>query len=214
MAKRVYPYYVVWEGRSPGIYQSWEETLKQVHAFPGAKYKGFRSLDEAQKAFEKGHQYYVVSHNKSNEEQKKSEQQHVEEKPEIPSLCVDASCEGNPGRLEYRGVYTDSGEEVFRVGPFPLGTNNVGEFLAIVHALAWLEKNNLSLPIYSDSSIAIRWVQHKKCPTLLEHNEQTDKLLQLVDRALAWLAENPGPFDVRKWQTHLWGEIPADFGKK
>jgi len=214
MAKRTYPFYVVWKGKQPGIYTSWEEVRNQVHGYSGAVYKGFHSLEEAQKAFEDDFEKYIhqSSFNTSMDKNSDAPKSHVQ--PIVPSICVDASCEGNPGPMEYRGVYTDTKEEIFRVGPYPLGTNNIGEFLAIVHSLAWLKKKNLHMPIYSDSDTAISWVQQKKCKTNLERNSQTEELFQLIDRAIIWLEENPGPYDVRKWITHLWGENPADFGKK
>ena len=42
MAK--YKYYVVWEGRARGIFDSWEECKEQVDNFKGAKYKSFDCL--------------------------------------------------------------------------------------------------------------------------------------------------------------------------
>lgn len=45
--------------------------------------------------------------------------------------------------MEYRGVYVRTGQELFRIGPYPDGTNNVGEFLALVHALALLKKTTV-----------------------------------------------------------------------
>ena len=45
MAK--YKYYVVWEGRARGIFDSWEECKEQVDNFKGAKYKSFDSLEAA-----------------------------------------------------------------------------------------------------------------------------------------------------------------------
>jgi ribonuclease HI len=128
---------------------------------------------------------------------------------------VDAACSGSPGQLEYRGVYTDSEEEFFRAGPFPDGTNNVGEFLAIVHALTWLEKHNTWLPIYSDSRNAISWVYTGKCQTSLKHTARNAPLFAIIHSAENWLAENELREDaVLKWDTELWGENPADFGRK
>lgn len=83
-------------------------------------------------------------------------------KPEMNSIAVDAACSGNPGAMEYRGVETATGREIFRQGPFSEGTNNIGEFLAIVHGLAMLKKMNSDLPLYSDSVNAISWVKKKK----------------------------------------------------
>jgi ribonuclease HI len=127
---------------------------------------------------------------------------------------VDAACSGSPGPLEYRGLHTDTGKEVFRPGPYANGTNNIGEFLAIVHALAWLKEKARVMPVYSDSETAIAWVKAKRCKTELRRDERNAPLFELIARAKAWLAENPDHSQVLKWDTHAWGEIPADFNRK
>lgn len=129
------------------------------------------------------------------------------------ALCVDAACSGNPGPMEYRGVHLPSGKEVFHFGPVH-GTNNIGEFLAIVHALALLKQKGLSMPVYSDSRTALIWVQKRKCKTTLERNIKTEPLFQLIARAEKWLRENAITVPLLKWETEKWGEVPADFGRK
>ena len=121
------------------------------------------------------------------------------------ALCVDAACSGNPGPMEYRGVHMPSGREVFRVGPM-LGTNNIGEFLAIVHGLALMKQKGIHMPIYSDSVSGQAWVRNKKARTTLA--------LNLVQRAEKWLREKDFRVPILKWNTEEWGEIPADFGRK
>jgi ribonuclease HI len=130
------------------------------------------------------------------------------------SLSVDASCLGNPGVMEYRGVYTGSGREIFRIGPFQEATNNIGEFLALVHGLALLQQQQASIPIYSDSVTALAWVRKKKCNTTLQRCEANRPLFELVERAEKWLRTTPCTTPVLKWDTVHWGEIPADFGRK
>ena len=129
------------------------------------------------------------------------------------ALCVDAACSGNPGPMEYRGVHLPSGKEIFHFGPVH-GTNNIGEFLAIVHAMALLKQKGLSMPVYSDSRTAIIWVQKHKAKTTLERTAENQPLLDLVARAEAWLRQNGIPFPLFKWDTDQWGEVPADFGRK
>ena len=129
------------------------------------------------------------------------------------SLAVDAACSGNPGQMEYRGVYVASRQQIFHFGPL-YGTNNIGEFLAIVHGLALLKQKNIQLPIYSDSVNAIGWVKKKQCKTKLERNEKTEELFKLIERAEKWLAQNTYTTQILKWDTKKWGEIPADFGRK
>jgi ribonuclease HI len=127
---------------------------------------------------------------------------------------VDAACSGNPGLMEYRGVYTKTGEEIFKVGPLEEGTNNIGEFLALVHGIAILKQKNLSIPVYSDSKTAMAWLKNKKTRTRLEKSEKNEKIFDLICRAENWLSTNEYSTQVLKWHTEAWGEIPADFGRK
>lgn len=130
-------------------------------------------------------------------------------------MCVDAACSGNPGDMEYRGVYAADGRELFHVGPLAEGTNNIGEFLAIVHALAWLkQQGHPDFRIYSDSYNAQVWIKAKKCRTKLERTPRNAKIFELIERAERWLAANPVTNPIIKWDTERWGEIPADFGRK
>ena len=202
-------YYVVWKGRKPGIFTSWAETEKQVKGFAAAQFKSFDSLKEAEAAYQSE---YVTFKGKPASQGKWKV---ASIKPVLPSICVDAACSGSPGILEYRGVYTDSQGEIFRVGPFPDGTNNVGEFLAIVHALTWLSKHGKYLPLYSDSRNAISWVYTGECKTQLKHTSRNAPLFAIIHSAENWLAENELRDNaVLKWDTELWGENPADFGRK
>ena len=135
--------------------------------------------------------------------------------PEVTAnaWAVDAACSGNPGRMEYRGIDLATGAVVFHYGPV-FGTNNIGEFLAIVHGLALLKQKQLDLPLYSDSRNAILWVKKKKCKTTLPRNAKTEALFQLIERAERWLSTNTYTTPILKWETDRWGEIPADFGRK
>lgn len=128
--------------------------------------------------------------------------------------AVDAACSGNPGPMEYQGIDLTTGAQIFHFGPLH-GTNNIGEFLAIVHALALLEKQGIKDKIiYSDSYNAILWVTKKQCKTKLERNEQTKPLFDIIARAEQWLRTHRVEIPIVHWQTKQWGEIPADFGRK
>lgn len=211
MPKKPPKFYVVWKGIKPGIYTSWDDCRAQVMAFQGAAYKGFATIEEAEKAFVNGRQAgTAIKPDKSAVAHKYSSNA----KPVLPSMSVDAACAGNPGKLEYRGVDTADSKEIFKMGPFPMGTNNIGEFLAIVHGLALLKKNGLDYPVYSDSLTARKWVKDKKIKTNLERNSKTESLFDLVDRALLWLQSNTFSNPILVWDTVHWGEIPADFGRK
>ena len=205
-------YYVVWIGKNPGIYNSWDKCRKQVEGVQGVKYKGFPTRELAESAFDDDPQKYL---SKEMNAPKKIICSHPLIGEPIPdSICVDAACKGNPGILEYRGVDTKSGAELFRQGPFPHGTVNIGEFLAVVHALAYLKQRNSDWPVYSDSKTAISWIRKKAIKTNLERTANSEHLVSLVDRALNWLHENSWENRILKWETEYWGEIPADFGRK
>ena len=128
--------------------------------------------------------------------------------------AVDAACSGNPGPMEYQCIDLQTGAQVFHYGPLH-GTNNIGEFLAIVHALALLkQQGDGSTPIYSDSRTGIAWVRDRKCKSKLVPNAKNAELMQIVRRAEAWLLRNTFTNRIIKWNTEEWGEIPADFGRK
>ena len=202
-------FYVVWNGLTPGIYHSWDDCQTQIKGVKGAVYKSFDSREEAERAYASPAYAYM---------KKKSETPTftLDTLPSVVeryALAVDAACSGNPGPMEYRGVYLGDGKEIFHFGPVH-GTNNIGEFLAIVHALAMLDKQGLKMTIYSDSRTAISWVRKKSCKTLLERTEETEQLFQLIERAEAWLKTHRITIPIVKWETEQWGEIPADFGRK
>jgi ribonuclease HI len=202
-------YYVVWKGRKRGIFTSWAECEKHVKGYVGAQYKAFDSRPEAEQAFAGEYQSYKARPSSSGKWRT------ARVKPALPALCVDAACSGAPGPVEYRGVDLGTGNELFRAGPFPCGTNNVGEFLAIVHALTWLAKQKTRMPVYSDSENAIAWVKAGQARTKLKRQAENVALFVMIHSAENWLAENElSEGAVLKWDTSLWGENPADFGRK
>ena len=209
MAKQ--KFYVVWEGVTPGVYTSWTDCQLQIKGYEGAKYKSYDTREEAERAQATSPYANIGKHTKKKHEKESSET--------LPacvidnSLAVDAACSGNPGPMEYRGVHIASRQEVFHFGPTK-GTNNIGEFLAIVHGLALLKQKGFDMPIYSDSVNAISWVRQKKCKTKLPRTAETEELFKLIERAEKWLRENTYTTRILKWETKEWGEIPADFGRK
>ncbi len=210
-------YYVVWQGLNPGIYTDWKDCKEQVSGQTDAKYKSFDTREAAEEAMERGFEAYLkktASSPKAVFEKIMQKGNTTIGKPINESLAVDAACSGNPGDMEYRGVYTATGQEIFHVGPMPKGTNNIGEFLALVHGLALLKKHESTLPIYSDSRNAISWVKAKKCKTLLERVPENEPIFDLIARAEKWLQSNNYSNPIYKWETSEWGEIPADFGRK
>ena len=211
--KKKKKFYVVWKGRKAGIFKTWEECKTQVEDYSEAQYKSFYTLTEAELAF-KGSYFDYINVKPKESKPLTEDQLRKIGKPIKQSYCVDASCIGNPGPLEYRCVHTTTGKKLFNVGPLQDGNNNVGEFLAIVHALALFKKRKISTPIYSDSIVAIAWIENRKCRSELSQTENNAELFQLIERAEKWLLENDYENRVLKWWTEVWGEIPADFGRK
>ncbi len=200
-------FYVVWKGHKTGVFDNWEECKGAIEGYKGAQYKGFANRTQAEYAY--AHPSSVKrSYNKSKSATGNSSSQIVWD-----SLSVDAACSGNPGVMEYQGVHTKSGKPVFRE-KYPLGTNNIGEFLAIVHGISFLKKQGIKLPIYTDSMTAMGWVKKRKCKTKLTESRETKKLFEVIHRAEKWLQENDYDTPLLKWDTKKWGEIPADFGRK
>ncbi|MGB8212750.1 MAG: ribonuclease H family protein [Anaerolineales bacterium] len=204
-------FYVVWKGRKTGVFSTWEECAAQVHGYTGAQYRSFASRAAAEQAFRGKYAAHIGKPVSSGE------WLFSPHPPVVESYCVDAACSGSPGPLEYRGVDLRTGEEIFRQGPFENGTNNVGEFLAIVHALMLLENragSGTTMPVYSDSSTAIAWVKAGRCNTELVADEKNAPLFERIDQAEDWLAGHTVLNPLLKWDTKAWGEIPADFNRK
>ena len=215
-------FYVVFRGHNPGVYDNWDEVRLQTQGFPNALFKSYSSPEEAAEAYrnftagedredlkrmlDTAASKYGSSHSLPS----------LADNPEIDhdAWAVDASCLGNPGKMEYRGVDLKTGEEIFRVGPFDDATNNIGEYLALVHAMALMAKNGEWHNIYSDSVTALSWWRNKKIKTSLKPTPRNQKVFELLARASVWANTHQFPFKIMKWQTERWGEIPADFGRK
>ena len=225
MAKKQ-KYYVVWQGKKPGIYSDWDECRKQVQGVQGAQYKGFGSMAEAEAASRLPYSS-VVSTSKTSttsatsntsvllidEDGMTAVKPGTANPPILDALAVDAACSGNPGVMEYQGIYIPTRTRVFHYRA-EKGTNNIGEFLAIVHGLSYLKKHRLNQIIYSDSVNAISWVRQKVCKSKLVEDASTAELWDYIHRAENWLRTNSYTTEIRKWDTDHWGEIPADFGRK
>lgn len=200
----------MWKGRQTGIFTNWEDCAAQVKGFNGAEYKAFENHRQAEDALKGSYEDYKGKRVSSLSPEALA----IIGDPIAESYCVDAACTGNPGPMEYRCVHTTSRKQLFHKGPFANGSNNVGEFLAIVHALALFQQRGFSVPIYSDSETALSWVKQKRCKTKLAQDEHNGEIFELIARAESWLAQNTYTNPLLKWDTNAWGEIPADFGRK
>ncbi|MGB5272964.1 MAG: ribonuclease H family protein [Flavobacteriaceae bacterium] len=211
MAKKA-KFYTVWKGKRPGIYAKWDDCKAAIEGYKGAQYKSFSTFDMAKKAYNGNYEDYKGKQ-KGTATLSPSEILKYGT-PNYHSIAVDAASSGNPGIMEYRGVDTKTGKLLFKQGPFAQGTNNIGEFLAIVHGLAYLKERKSDRIIYTDSRTAISWVRKKMCNTKLQETAKNKMLFDLVRRAILWLKSNSHNTPIVKWETKAWGEIPADFGRK
>ena len=222
-------YYVVWQGKQPGIYTDWDTCKAQVQGVQGAQYKAFDTMGEAEQAIKLPYSSVVMQAGRLRTQAGGTPALPVlfidesgmtairsDAQPPLPvldALAVDAACSGNPGVMEYQGIYIPTRTQVFHYNA-PKGTNNIGEFLAIVHGLSYLKKHHLNQIIYSDSVNAMSWVRQKMCKSKLPEDASTAELWDYVHRAEQWLRSNTYTTEIRKWDTDNWGEIPADFGRK
>ena len=213
MSKKKKKYYTVWKGHHTGVFETWDDCKAQIKNFEGAQYKSFETFEAAKSALKGNYSDHVGKSKGFKSELSETQLKKIGD-PNFNSISVDAAASGNPGKMEYRGVDTKTKKQLFIQGPFEDGTNNIGEFLAIVHGLALLKKNNSDRILYTDSKTAISWVKKKHCNTKLPPNEKNKKLFELIYRAEQWLKNNSYSTAIVKWETKAWGEIPADFGRK
>ncbi len=212
MAKKS-KFYVVWRGRETGIFTDWKECESRIKGFEGAQYKSFDTLEDAEGAIARNYWEFVAQKEAKEKLAKKVSPSHIG-KPIKNSIAVDAAWNTATGDMEYQGVYLESGTRIFLQGPFQDGTNNIGEFLAIVHGLAFLKQKNSLLPIYTDSRTAMSWIKKKHANTKLALTPRNKPVFELLQRAERWLATNTYKNQILKWETEYWGENPADFGRK
>jgi len=212
MSKKKKKYYTVWKGHHTGVFETWDDCKAQIKDYKGAQYKSFKTCATAKEAL-KGNYKDYVGKNSFKSELSESQLKKIGT-PNYNSISVDAASSGNPGKMEYRGVDTKTKKQLFIQGPFEEGTNNIGEFLAIVHGLALLKKKNNMSILYTDSRTAMSWVKKKNCNTKLNRTKKNKPVFELVDRAVQWLKNNDFDTVIVKWETKAWGEIPADFGRK
>lgn len=199
-------YYVIRQGKKTWIFTSRDECKGYVQGYVDAKYKSFKTQQEAEKAYKESYKLYYKS--------KPKDRRKIEDIPfEKNSIAVDAACSWNPWVLEYKGVDLISGKILFHQ-KFSLGTNNIGEFLAIVHGLKYIKEHKSNKALYSDSKHAISWITQKKCKTRLEKSAKTKKMFEVIASAEARLEKNKYTTQILKRPTSERWEIPADFGRK
>ncbi len=211
MAKQ--KYYAVWAWRQTGIFWTWEECKKSVEWYVWALYKSFSSHEECKVALRRPSAEYIGTTAKPGAPTESEKQKYGT--PIMESISVDGAWNTISGWCEYQWVMTNDTEtKILNGWPYADGTNNIVEFLGIVHALRYCKENELTLPIYTDSQTAISWVKAKNARTKQPRNAKNFELFRLLDQAVLWLKQNDYKNPILKWETKIWGEIPADFGRK
>jgi len=209
-------YYAVFEGRKPGVYDTWEECNRQVNGYSGATFRSYRTKAEAEKELD-------TYNSKKGAEKASTSVNNAEVAPATPTsrpttgIFADGACSGNPGPMEYRVIRISESTkpETIAKQSFDQGTNNVAEFLALVEALKNTQDSHE--PVYTDSTNAITWVERGGCNTQSSLSKDAQVA---VDNAVKWLKSLPQEqranmeARIKKWDTQAWGEIPADFGRK
>lgn len=192
-------FYVVWVGKKKGIFETWDECKQSIQGVSGAKFKSFSSKIRAQA------EYYGET---------------CSPNPGEMALTVDGACKGSTGEGEFRGVLLPSKTEVFRYGPYSGATNNIMEYLAAIRGLKWIESRGLRIPVYTDSATALHWIKdspQSECAT--SASVPSDSVLfSNISKSKAWINSRVKKAELlgclRKWDTAVYGEIPADFGRK
>jgi retron-type reverse transcriptase/ribonuclease HI len=138
-----------------------------------------------------------------------------EANPPAVGLCVDAAWNPKKRAMEYRGVWLHDRTVAFEVGPLKSGSNNLGEFLAIVHAFRFLKIKGIDCPVYSDSQTAMTWFRKRRLRSpVASRGDLTPEMYVRLTRALLWVSRNKPSKPVVTWDTVQWDEIPADYGRK
>ncbi|MEE1027230.1 MAG: ribonuclease H family protein [Agathobacter sp.] len=97
MAKK---YYAVKKGRTPGIYMTWDDCRKMVDGFPDAKYKSFKTLEEAKEFIDSGIDNKIDLINDNTDQVNKSENIY---EMDNPYAFVDGSFNAVTGVYGYGG---------------------------------------------------------------------------------------------------------------
>ena len=170
MAKK---FYVVWNGRTPGIYTDWSACSKQVDKFPGAKYKSFSSKSEAEAAYSGTasilHKPMPGGSASGSKVKRKSNgagvktytSDEVMAMEKHTKIFTDGGCEPNPGEAgSGLAVYRDNELSELWYGLYsPMGTNNTAELNALHQAMLMAkDEAEASVAIFCDSKYSIQCV--------------------------------------------------------
>ncbi len=148
-------FYAVAKGRKPGIYNNWPAAQSQIEGFPGAVYKGFPTIGEAEEWMKNpgfGRQ--------ASRQSDKSDNAVADVNPREGEIAIytDGGCSGNPGPGGYGIVIISEKGKVELSGGYRLTTNNRMELMGVIVALRSLEQKNLPVKICTDSSYVVNGI--------------------------------------------------------
>ena len=152
-------FYAVAKGRKTGIFTSWPQAEQQVKGFAGARYKSFKTREEAKAFLE--NPVYRAGAKKSNASAAPKKGPAPEETTPENAVIVytDGGAIGNPGPGGYGVVFQDGRQFS---GGFGMTTNNRMELMAVIVALEALreslEKEPSPVILHSDSRYVINGI--------------------------------------------------------
>lgn len=208
-------FYVVWKGRETGVFTDWTEVSKLIKGFRNAEYKGFANKESAELEFQLGSPSGRSKINEVKVSEKPEGASSKTKAPDYECLTVDGSYLGSKNMMQYRCVWNASGEEVFGTKPILGGNQNIAEFLALVGAMKYrVVTKQYDLHIYSDSKTALSWVRNKKIKSTYDLGQLDEIVQNRIYGALEFISKSGVAKNLFKWESALWGEIPADYGRK
>jgi ribonuclease HI len=159
MAKK---FYVVWNGRSTGIFGDWATTHPLIDGHPGARYKSFATRTEAEQAFRAGAPAQRKPGPRAANKATSTESDIGAAAFDTVIFC-DGACEPNPGKAgSGMAVYRDGSLTELWHGLYnPAGTNNTAELSALHQALLLAQTEidaGRTVQVRSDSSYGLNAV--------------------------------------------------------
>lgn len=197
MAKNKNKYYVVWRGRETGIFDSWEACRASIDGFQGAQYKGYPTWEEAHEGHINGYWNETIIRKIDAADTEVIKR----------SFITDVQCDAE-GTMTYSILDNETLTYIYQSPKYLDANNNVGQFIAIVHALAHLARTSDTRPIYTTSDTAIAWTKKRECNTRLCRTLNNTNLFDLLIRANSWIANNSFANQILKWNTASWGNPP------
>lgn len=208
-------FYVVWKGRDTGIFTSWSEVNELIKGFSGAEYKSYADQETAELEFSLGSPKGRSNDENHTTTKLKEEPSDDHKAPDHECLTVDGSYLGGKKIMQYRCVWNQSKEEVFSTKPIEGGNQNIAEFLALVGAMKYrVSTKQYDLHIYSDSQTALSWVRNCKIKSSYDLSQLDEVVQERIYGALKFIAKSGVRKNLYKWDSALWGDIPADYGRK